>query len=103
MYAIVKTGGKQYRVEAGDELNVELLADTEVGGEIIFDQILMVGGEKPVIGTPLVDGASVRATVVHHGRSRKIIVFKHRRRGGYRKKRGHRQCFTRVKITEVTA
>ena len=103
MYAIVKTGGKQYRVAPGDELNVELLADAEVGGEVVFDEVLMVGGDTAKIGTPQVDGASVKAKVLEHGRGRKIVVFKSRRRKGYRKKRGHRQSFTRVQISEINA
>ena len=103
MYAIVKTGGKQYRVQAGDEFNVELLNGVEAGGEIVFDQVLMVGGEKTTVGCPLVDGASVKAEVVCHGRDRKIIVFKKKRRKGYRRKNGHRQSYTRVRITDISA
>lgn len=103
MYAIVKTGGKQYRVSPGDELNVELLAGAEVGGEVVFDEVLMVGGDTPAIGCPRVEGASVKAKVLENGRDRKIIIFKSRRRKGYRKKRGHRQSFTRVKISEINA
>ncbi len=103
MYAIVKTGGKQYRVSPGDELNVELLAGAEVGGEVVFDEVLMVGGDAPTIGAPRVEGASVTAKVLENGRDRKVIIFKSRRRKGYRKKRGHRQSFTRVKINEIKA
>lgn len=101
MYAIVKTGGKQYRVQSGDELNIELL-NAEEGSEITFDQVLMIGGgEEVVVGKPLVAGASVKATVLNHGRDRKVIIFKHRRRKGYRKKQGHRQSFTRVRIGDI--
>ena len=103
MYAIVKTGGKQYRVAPGDELNVELISGAEVGGDVVFDEVLMVGGEGGRIGTPRVEGASVKAKVLENGRGRKIVVFKSRRRKGYRKKRGHRQGYTRVQISEINA
>ncbi len=103
MYAIVKTGGKQYRVAPGDQLNVELLPGAEVGGEVVFDEVLMIGGDTAQIGTPRVEGASVKAKVMENGRGRKIVVFKSRRRKGYRKKRGHRQSFTRVQISEINA
>jgi len=102
MYAVIKTGGKQYRVQAGDELRVELLNNVAESGEILFDDVLMVGGEAGVtIGQPIVAGASVKAKLVTHGRGRKIIVFKSRRRGGYRKKRGHRQSYSQIRITEI--
>ena len=101
MYAVVKTGGKQYRVQPGEELNIERL-DGDVGSEIVFDQVLLVGAEDNiVVGRPMVEGAKVTAKVVRQDRARKIIIFKHMRRGGYRKKRGHRQSFTRVRITEI--
>lgn len=102
MYAVVKTGGKQYRVAAGEELNVEKLP-VDVGGEVVFDEVLLVGGDELKIGRPLVEGATVKAQVVRQDRGRKIIIFKHRRRKGYRKKRGHRQAYTRVRITEISA
>lgn len=102
MYAVVKTGGKQYRVQPGEELNVERL-DGDVGSELVFEEVLMIGGGEGavVLGRPLVDGAKVTARVVSQDRARKIIVFKHRRRGGFRKKRGHRQSYTRVRITDI--
>jgi large subunit ribosomal protein L21 len=101
MYAVVKTGGKQYRVQSGEELNIERLA-VEVGSEVVFDEVLLVGGDdEVVVGRPLVEGAKVTAKVVRQDRARKIIIFKHRRRGGFRKKRGHRQSYTRVRITDI--
>lgn len=104
MYAVVKTGGKQYRVQEGDELNIARLSDEE-GSEVTFGEVLLVGGEgaETKIGRPLLDGASVKATVVRHARDRKIIIFKHRRRKNYRKKQGHRQPYTRVRITDISA
>ncbi len=102
MYAVVKTGGKQYRVQQGDVLNIERLS-VEEGSEVTFDEVLMVGGDDVKIGRPLVDGASVKATVVKQGRGRKIIIFKSRRRKNSRKKRGHRQAYTRVEITGISA
>ena len=101
MYAVVKTGGKQYRVAQGDEFNVERLAG-DVGSEIVFDEVLMVGGDDTKVGRPLVEGATVKAKVIRQDRARKVIIFKHRRRKNSRKKRGHRQAFTRVLITEIT-
>lgn len=104
MHAIFKTGGKQYRVKAGDEFNVEKLADAEAGSDITFDSVLSVGdGDDLAVGQPLVEGASVTATVVDHHRGPKIIVFKKKRRKGYRKKQGHRQSYTRIRITDVVA
>jgi large subunit ribosomal protein L21 len=103
MHAIIRTGGKQYRVEPGDEFNVEKL-DVDSGGEVVFDEVLAVGdGDDLVVGQPLVEGANVRAHVVTHDRSRKVVVFKKKRRKGYRVKRGHRQHFTRIRITDVEA
>ncbi len=102
MYAVVKTGGKQYRVQKGEELNIERLPE-EVGGEVIFSEVLLIGnGESTTVGRPMVEGASVKAKVIRQDRERKIIVFKHMRRAGVRKKRGHRQSYTRVRITEIT-
>ena len=104
MHAVIRTGGKQYRVQPGDEFNIEKLADAEEGGTIVFDQVLATGdGDELVIGRPLVDGATVEATVVKNGLAKKEIIFKKKRRKGYRVKRGHRQPFTRVKITAVNA
>lgn len=101
MHAVIKTGGKQYRVKAGDELKIEKL-DLEEGSQVIFDQVLAVGqGDSITIGLPLVAGATVTAEVVEQARERKIVIFKKNRRQGYQVKRGHRQHFTRVKITEI--
>ncbi len=101
MYAVIKTGGKQYRVASGAELKVESLVG-EVGSTISFDEVLMVGeGEAIQIGAPFVTGASVKAEVIKHGRGDKIRIIKHRRRKHYHKEQGHRQNFTAVKITEI--
>jgi len=103
MYAVIKTGGKQYRVANGDTLKVESLT-ADVGATVSFDQILMVGeGESVKVGKPLVAGSSVKAEVLAHGRGDKIRIVKHRRRKHYHKEQGHRQNFTQVKITEIVA
>ncbi|MES2683505.1 MAG: 50S ribosomal protein L21 [Pseudomonadota bacterium] len=103
MYAVIKTGGKQYRVASGAQLKVESLVG-EVGTTISFDEVLMVGeGEAIKIGAPFVVGASVKAEVVQHGRGDKIRIIKHRRRKHYHKEQGHRQNFTAVKITEIVS
>ncbi len=99
MFAIIKTGGKQYRVTEGDLLQVEKL-EGEEGGSVTFDQVLAAGDK---IGTPLVEGASVTAEIVDQGRGRKVIVFKKRRRQNSRRKNGHRQFITTVKITAINA
>lgn len=103
MHAVIRTGGKQYRVQPGDEFNIEKIADAEQGGTLTFDQVLAVGsGDDLVVGKPLVDGASVTADVVEaRGKDRKIVVFKKNRRKKYRRKQGHRQLYTRIKIKEV--
>ena len=101
MYAIIKTGGKQYRVTEGETLRVEKL-DAE-GGSVTFDQVLLVGGDQVKIGTPIVAGATVNADIVREGRAKKVIVFKKKRRKGYHKKQGHRQAYTEVKITGINA
>lgn len=101
MYAVIKTGGKQYRVASGAQLKVESLVG-EVGTTISFTEVLMVGeGEAIKIGAPFVTGASVKAEVIKHGRGDKIRIIKHRRRKHYHKEQGHRQNFTSVKITEI--
>lgn len=102
MYAVIKTGGKQYRVAEGDRLRVEKLQG-EVGSTLTIDQVLMLGGERVVVGKPLVSGAKVTAEIVAQDRAKKIIVFKFKRRKNYRRKRGHRQPFTELKITSVSA
>jgi large subunit ribosomal protein L21 len=102
-YAVIKTGGKQYRVQQGDVLRVELL-NTEEGAAVSFDQVLMLGeGESITIGSPLVKGATVSATVRRHGRADKIRIIKFRRRKHHRKQQGHRQHFTEVEITGINA
>jgi large subunit ribosomal protein L21 len=103
MYAVIKTGGKQYRVSAGEKLKVESLP-AEVGSEITLDQVLMVGeGDSVKMGTPILAGASVKATVVAHGRGEKVQIFKMRRRKHYRKSQGHRQNYTEIQISGISA
>jgi len=103
MYAVIKTGGKQYRVCAGQKLKVEQIP-AEVGAEITLDQVLMVGeGESVKVGAPLVAGAVVRCTVVSHGRHDKIRIFKMRRRKHYQKHQGHRQNYTELRVDSIDA
>ena len=103
MYAVIKTGGKQYRVSEGETLHVEKLAG-KAGDEIAFDEVLLVGsGEDVKVGRPHVAGAKVKAEIVGHGRGKKIIVFKMKRRKNYRRKQGHRQPYTRIKITGISS
>ncbi len=99
--AIIKTGGKQYRVAVGDKVRVEKL-DLDVGAGIDFDQVLLIGqGAATKVGTPVVAGAKVSAKIVSHGRGKKLVVYKFRRRKMYRRKNGHRQPFTEVQITAI--
>ena len=101
MYAIVETGGKQYQVEEGRYVDVELL-DGEKDAKIVFDKIVMiVNGKKSKVGQPYVSGASAEGKIVLHDRAKKIIVYKQRPKKGYRKKQGHRQGFTRVMISKI--
>ncbi len=101
MYAIIKTGGKQYRVESGEQLRVETLP-AEVGAAVSFDQVLAVGkGEAVRVGTPLLAGAAVKATVLAHGRGDKVRIFKLRRRKHFQKSQGHRQNYTEVRIDDI--
>lgn len=101
MYALIKTGGKQYKVAAGEKIKIEQIA-ADVGQEIVIDQVLAVGnGADLQIGTPLVAGAKVVATVVAHGRHDKVRIFKMRRRKHYQKRQGHRQNFTELEISAV--
>ena len=103
MYAVIKTGGKQYRVEEGDTLKIEKL-EVGTGESVDFDQVLLVAdGDKVTVGQPLVDGAKVTAEVVEQGRHDKIRIIKFRRRKHHRKQQGHRQWFTAVKITGIKA
>ena len=99
MYAVIKTGGKQYNVTTGDVVKVEKLI-AEAGSEVVFNEVLRAGDE---IGCPLLEGASVKATVLAQEKDKKIIVFKKKRRHNYRRKNGHRQNVTFVKITDVVA
>lgn len=102
MYAVIKTGGKQYRVAAGDKLKVEKLPG-DVGSEVLLDQVLMVGeGAAVKVGAPLVAGAAVKATVVGHGKGDKVTIFKLRRRKHYKKSQGHRQQYTEIEITGIS-
>lgn len=99
MFAIIETGGKQYKVSEGDELFVEKL-DVEAESEVVFDKVLMVEGK---VGTPYVEGATVKATVEKHGKGKKIIVYKYKSKKNYHKKQGHRQPYTKVKIVAINA
>lgn len=98
-YAIIRSGGKQFRVEEGQQVRVPLMT-SEVGTTVELD-VLMLGGDQAQVGTPVVDGARVAATVVDHGRDTKIIVFKKKRRKQYKRTRGHRQDYTTLKINSI--
>ncbi len=100
MYAVVRSGGKQMRVEPGQAVRVEKL-DGQIGDAIELGDVLMVGGDEIRIGTPIVEGAVVRGTITAQGRGPKIIVFKMKRRTGYRRKTGHRQLYTEVRIDAI--
>ena len=103
MYAVIVTGGKQYKVSEGDTLFVEKI-EAEEGSAVTFDQVLMVGeGEDVKVGAPTVAGATVEASVVENGKARKVIVYKYKRKSGYHKKNGHRQQYTAVKIEKINA
>ena len=102
MYAVIKTGGKQYKVSEGDTIKVEKLAG-EVGSTIELGEVLMVGGEEVKIGAPLLPGARVSARIVEQGKYKKVLVFKSKRRQGFRKTYGHRQPITRLRITGIEA
>jgi large subunit ribosomal protein L21 len=103
MYAVIQTGGKQYRVSEGDVLNVEKLA-AEAGENVVFDKVLTVVNDGDVmIGKPVVEGAKVTAKVVEHGKAEKIFVFKYKAKANYRKRQGHRQPYTQVEITSIEA
>ena len=103
MYAVVKTGGKQYKVAAGEKLKVEQIP-ADIGAEITLDQVLAVGaGDQIKFGTPLVSGASVKATVIAQGRHDKVKIFKMRSRKHYQKRQGHRQNYTELRIEAIVA
>ena len=101
MYAVIKTGGKQYKVAPGEKLKVEQMA-ADVGASVVLDQVLMVGeGDNVRLGAPVVAGATVTATVVAHGRGDKVKIFKMRRRKHYQKHQGHRQNYTELRIDSI--
>ncbi len=102
MYAIIKTGGKQYKVKSGDLVDIETVAG-EAGAPVVFSEVLAIGeeGGKLNVGTPLLDGASVQAEIVEQFRGKKLVVFKMKRRKSYRRTHGHRQNLTKVKIGEI--
>ncbi len=103
MYAVIKTGGKQYRVTPGEKIKVEQIP-ADIGSEIVLDQVLMIAdGDAVKVGAPLVDGASIKATVLSHGRHDKVRIFKMRRRKHYRKSQGHRQNYTEIQIGDIAA
>lgn len=101
MYAVIKTGGKQYKVQEGDIIRVEKL-DVEEGSTVQFDEVLAVSDDNGLrVGTPVVEGATVEANVTGHGKGKKVIVFKYKPKKNYRKKQGHRQPYTQVEITKI--
>ena len=102
MYAIIATGGKQYKVAEGDIIKVEKLG-VEAGETVTFDQVLVVNNGELVVGSPTVANASVTATIVEEGKNKKIIVYRYKRKSGYHKKNGHRQPYTKVKIEKINA
>ena len=102
MFAVIKTGGKQYKVAADDVVTIEKVAG-EAGEAVTFTEVLLIGGETTVVGAPTVAGATVTGTVVEQGRAKKVIIFKKRRRKSWRRKEGHRQEQTTVKITAINA
>ncbi|MGM7702176.1 50S ribosomal protein L21 [Pseudalkalibacillus sp. Hm43] len=102
MYAIIETGGKQFRVEEGQELYIEKL-DVEAGETVTFDRVLMVGGDDVKVGSPMVDGATVTAKVEKQGRGKKVVVYKFKPKKNYRRKQGHRQPYTKVVIDKINS
>jgi len=99
-FAVIRTGGKQYRVEPGTVIRVEKI-EGDVGAAVEFNEVLLAGGDAIRIGTPLVEGAIVRGQIVAHARDKKVLIFKKKRRKNYRRRRGHRQSLTTVKVTEI--
>ena len=100
MYAIIKSGGKQYRVQQDDEFRVEKL-DAKVGDTVVFDEVVAVGGDKLIVGSPLVQGYAVQAEVLEQGKADKVIIYKYKAKKDYRRKNGHRQPYTLVKVTGI--
>ena len=103
MYAIIATGGKQYKVAEGDIINVEKLVGAEAGQNVTFDEVLVVNNGSVQVGNPTVSGASVSASVIGDVKGKKVIVYKYKRKTGYHKKNGHRQAYTKVKIEKINA
>jgi large subunit ribosomal protein L21 len=101
MYAIIKTGGKQYKVSPKEQLKVEKL-DVKEGKKVNFEEVLLIGGDKTTVGSPFVKGAKVEAKVVRHGKGDKVIIYKYKAKKDYRKKQGHRQPYTLVEITNIS-
>jgi large subunit ribosomal protein L21 len=102
MFAVIRTGGKQYKVAKDDVISIERL-DGDAGAKITFGEVMMLGGDSPKHGAPLISGASVTAEVVDQGKGEKVVAFKKRRRKNTHRKRGHRQHFTKVKIVSISA
>lgn len=103
MYAVLSTGGKQYKVEEGDVLRIEKISG-DVGASVSFDKVLMFSdGEKVRVGTPLIDGISISGHIVEQDKAKKILIFKYKRRKNYRRKQGHRQPYTAIKIDSISA
>jgi large subunit ribosomal protein L21 len=102
MYAVVRTGGKQYKVSKDSVLTVESLAG-DVGSKLTLGEVLLVGGDSPKLGAPLVKGASIAVEILEHGQGEKVVAFKKKRRKNTHRKRGHRQHFTKLKVLEITA
>ncbi len=100
MYAVIVSGGKQYKVSEGDVIRVEKL-EVEEGAKVSFDQVLLINDGSLKIGTPTVQGAKVSGTVLQNGKAKKVIVYRYKRKSGYHKKNGHRQLFTEVKIDKI--
>ena len=101
MYAVIETGGKQYRVQNGDKISVEKL-NGEEGGKVVFDKVLVLGeGESAEVGTPYIEGTTVEGKILESGKGKKIVIFKYKAKKDYRKKQGHRQPYTLVEITAI--
>ena len=102
MYAVIETGGKQYKVSEGEKVRVEKL-EGEVGAAVAFDQVLMISDDEVLVGSPVVDGAKVEGTITAQAKAKKVIVYKYKPKKGYHKKNGHRQQYTKVKIDSILA
>ena len=103
MYAVIETGGKQYKVSEGDVIYIEKL-DVEAGADVAFDKVLLIGeGSDVKVGAPVVDGVSVAGKVIKNDKAKKVVVYKYKPKKGYHKKQGHRQPYTKVEITKINA